>query len=104
MDFGAIMEAISNNGLAIVLVVVFVFYGRSFINKVIDRYANELNCKNTTINNHLAHLNDAVNIQCVEHAKGKEAMDQGFNRVVEAINAQTMIIAKIKLEEDKNEE
>ena len=101
MDYQWIFNAITNHGLAVVLVIVFVIYGRKFINGVMDRYVKELDKKDATINNHLNHVEIAVNNQNIQLATQKETLDNGFNRVVDAINAQTQYI--VKKDEKENE-
>jgi len=101
MDYQWIFNAITNHGLAVVLVIVFVIYGRKFINSVMDRYVKELDKKDATINNHLNHVEIAVNNQNIQLATQKETLDNGFNRVVDAINAQTQYI--VKKDEKENE-
>ena len=100
MDYQWIFNAITNHGLAVVLVIVFVIYGRKFIS-VMDRYVKELDKKDATINNHLNHVEIAVNNQNIQLATQKETLDNGFNRVVDAINAQTQYI--VKKDEKENE-
>jgi hypothetical protein len=99
MDFAMIMEAVANNGLAIVLVVLFVIYGRKFVNKIIDNYTVQLKSKDKVINNHLAHVDDSLNRVCAQCAVNKETLNQGFNRVVDAIDRQTR---SLKNEEEDN--
>ena len=101
MDYQWIFNEITNHGLAVVLVIVFVIYGRKFINSVMDRYVKELDKKDATINNHLNHVEIAVNNQNIQLATQKETLDNGFNRVVDAINAQTQYI--VKKDEKENE-
>ena len=89
-----IFDVISIHGLAIVLLVMFLIYGRKFLNNVLDRYCKELDKKDITINNHLDHVNQTLHSVSTQTVLNKESLDRGFDRVVEAINTQTKILGK----------
>jgi hypothetical protein len=99
IGFQWIFETISTHGLAGVLLVMFLVYGRKFLNSVMDRYCRELDKKDATINNHLDHVNNSLNAVCTQTIVTKQALDNGFERVVDAINTQTQIL-KPKIKEE----
>jgi len=87
-----IMKGAAQWGLGIVLAIILVFIFKAVLMKVLDMAKQQLLKKDEIIENHISHLTNAVNTNNKELIKNTGKMDSGFDRVVNAIEAQTNIL------------
>ena len=92
-------EAAAKWGLGIVLAIILVFMFKRFLNRAFDSFTEErknymelLNKQCTVMENHMSHLTESNNNLIVKIETQKECMEHGFNRVVDAVEAQTKIL------------
>jgi hypothetical protein len=104
-----LIEAAGKWGLGIVLALIIVLMFRRFLMRYFDlverngiRYQQIVDRQNDTIDNHITHLTQSVeavtkglNKNNIALAKQGESLNQGFNRIVDAINNQTRTIENL---------
>lgn len=100
-DYNFWLEAVGKWGLGIVLALILVFMFRRFLNRVMDSMSEErnnykelINRQGNTIDNHISHVHEKLGEVNVSLGEQKECLNQGFQRVCEAIKSQTEILSK----------